>query len=543
VDLVSPERASRRSPLGFASRLPANLRAVDVARRAGLLDPGLSAANAAAVGRWGPTMVVPFVAGALRYPDRTAVIDPERRWTYGELDASTDRIATRLRSGAGRRGVDRVGVLAGNTGWFVVAVLAAAKTGADVVLLNTGFAGPQLAEVIDREGIDVVLHDEDLRPPEVPTARKVWWVPTRSTREPDLSVLDRQGRRGRVAPPRRAGGPILLTSGTTGTPKGARRQKARPDLAVATGLLERVPLRRGDVFVVPAPLFHAWGYTQLFLAAALTSTIVLSGPFQPRRTLEAVARHRATVLSVVPIMLQRMLPALDDGPVDLSTLRIVASSGSALPGPLAIRWMDATGDNLYNLYGSTEVGQVAIATPADLRAAPDTAGHPVAGVHVRLYDEDGNRLPRGDGIGRIAARSGITFDGYTGGGSKEVIDGHMVTGDVGRFDANGRLFVLGRDDDMIVSGGENVFPAEVEDLLATRPEVAEVAVFGVPDEEFGQRLVAHVVPAPGCTVDPEALRDVVRQRLARHKVPREVRVVETLPRNATGKLLRRSLSH
>jgi fatty-acyl-CoA synthase len=161
-------------------------------------------------------------------------------------------------------------------------------------------------------------------------------------------------------------------------------------------------------------------------------------------------------------------------------------------------------------------------------------------VSVRLFDDKGHPVPPG-GTGRIAARSSVNFDGYTGGGSKEVLDGHMATGDIGRFDQAGRLSVLGRDDDMIVSGGENVYPAEVEDLLAARPEVAEVAVVGAPDEEFGQRLVAFVVPRAGAEVDPEALRQEVRSRLARHKVPREVRVVDELPRTTTGKILRRDL--
>ena len=522
-------------------RAPDNLRAVEVLRRAGLLDPAFVAAETAAAARWGPSVVVPFTAAAVRYGQQVAVIDRDRSWTYAELDQATDRIAEALRDRSwisGRR--PKVGLLACNSGWFVVGLLGAAKAGADVVLLNTGFGADQLSEVVVREGATLVIADEDLVPAGVSTGPKVHWLATSSDDATDLADLAVGHARPRLPRPRRGGGPVLLTSGTTGTPKGARRDRPRPDLTVATGVLERVPYLRGDVIVIPSPLFHAWGFTQLVLGSVLAGTIVLDGPFEPRRTLEAVARHRATVLAVVPVMLQRMLAVLDDAPVDLSSLRIVASSGSALPGPLALRWMDAAGDNLYNLYGSTEVGQVAIATPADLRAAPDTAGRPVAGVSVRLFDDDGRPVPIG-AVGRVAARSSANFDGYTGGGTKAVIDGHMVTGDVGRFDADGRLFVLGRDDDMIVSGGENVYPAEVEDLLAARPEVGEVAVMGVPDDEFGQRLVALVVPASGARVDPEALRSEVRNRLARHKVPREVKVVDELPRNTTGKLLRRHL--
>lgn len=533
--------AALRASVRALTRTPDNLRAADVLRRAGLLDPAFVAAEAAAAARWGPTLVVPYAAAAARFGRQVAVVDRERSWTYHQLDRDSDRIAEQLRHRAwigGRH--PTVGLMAGNSGWFVVGLLAAAKAGADVVLLNSGFGAEQLSEVVIREGATLVIADEDLVPDGVTTGPEVHWLATTSDDTTDLADLSRVDPGLRLPLPRRAGGPILLTSGTTGTPKGARRERPRPDVAVATGVLERVPYSRGDVIVIPSPLFHAWGFTQLVMGAVLAGTVVLDGPFDPRRTLEAVARHRARVLAVVPIMLQRMLAVLDDGPIDVSSLRVVASSGSALPGPLALRWMDATGDNLYNLYGSTEVGQVAIATPDDLRAAPDTAGRPVAGVSVRLFDDSGRPVPTG-AAGRIGARSTANFEGYTGGGTKPVVAGHMLTGDVGRFDAQGRLFVLGRDDDMIVSGGENVYPGEVEDLLAARPEVAEVAVIGVPDDEFGQRLLAFVVPAPGAAIDPEALRSEVRRRLARHKVPREVRVVDELPRNPTGKVLRRHL--
>jgi acyl-CoA synthetase (AMP-forming)/AMP-acid ligase II len=531
-----------RASAAAVKRTPANARAVDVLRRSGLLDPGLVAADTAATARWGPSIVVPFAAAALRFPRTVAVVDAERAWTYRELDAATDRVAHHLRRGGWLERDDRVGLLAGNSGWFVVGLLGAAKAGADVVLLNTGFGAEQLGQVLKRESVTVVIADPALVPDGVTTSSAVRWLSTTAggDGESDLATLGRSGMGGRVTLPRPAGRPILLTSGTTGTPKGARRERVRPDLAAATGVLERIPLGRGDVVVIPSPLFHAWGFTLVLLTAALAGTVVLDGPFDPRGTLRAIERHRADVLGVVPIMLQRMVAALEDTHVDLSSLRVVASSGSALPGPLALRWMDLAGDNLYNLYGSTEVGQVAIATPADLRAAPDTAGRPLNGVSVRLFDDKGHPVPPG-GTGRIAARSSVNFDGYTGGGSKEVLDGHMATGDIGRFDQAGRLSVLGRDDDMIVSGGENVYPAEVEDLLAARPEVAEVAVVGAPDEEFGQRLVAFVVPRAGAEVDPEALRQEVRSRLARHKVPREVRVVDELPRTTTGKILRRDL--
>jgi fatty-acyl-CoA synthase len=220
---------------------------------------------------------------------------------------------------------------------------------------------------------------------------------------------------------------------------------------------------------------------------------------------------------------------------------VIALSGSALSPALAAQAIEVFGPVLYNLYGSTEVAWAAIATPEDLREAPGTVGKPPRGTIVKLFDEEGREVPTGE-TGRIFVANEMLFEGYTGGGSKDVIDGLMATGDVGHFDEAGRLFVDGRDDEMIVSGGENVFPQEVEELLGHHDAVADVAVLGVEDEEFGQRLKAVVVKRDGADLDDGDVRDYVKKHLARYKVPRDVEFVDELPRNATGKVLKRELS-
>jgi fatty-acyl-CoA synthase len=241
-------------------------------------------------------------------------------------------------------------------------------------------------------------------------------------------------------------------------------------------------------------------------------------------------------------MMQRMADLSEEVRLryDASSLRVVGASGSALPGDLATRFMDAFGDVIYNLYGSTEVGYVTVAGPADLRAAPGTAGRTVRGNEIELLDDDDRPVPQGQ-VGRIFIRGPLLFEGYTGGGDKTRVRGMMSTGDVGYFDSAGRLFVTGRDDEMIVSGGENVFPAEVEDLLASQPEIAEAAVIGVDDEKFGQRLAAYVVVRDGKSLDEKAVKDRVKQDLAGYKVPRDVHFVDALPRNDTGKVVKREL--
>jgi fatty-acyl-CoA synthase len=307
-------------------------------------------------------------------------------------------------------------------------------------------------------------------------------------------------------------------------------------------LLEAIPYRARETMVVAAPIFHSWGATNAMTGLLLGNTLVLSRTFDPEETLAQIAQHRAQVLAAVPVMLLRImeLPVGVRERYDTSSLRLVPVSGSALSGDLAVRFMDAFGDVLYNLYGSTEVGVVSIASPADMRAAPATAGVPPHGTELRLLDDDDHDVPRGE-TGRIFVRGPFLFEGYTDGNSKQIIDGFMHTGDTGHLDGAGRLFVDGRDDDMIVSGGENVYPGEVEHAIATHPDVVEAAVIGVPDPEFGQRLKAFVVARPGSSLDADAVRTHVKSTLARYKVPREVELVAELPHNPTGKVVKRDL--
>jgi fatty-acyl-CoA synthase len=294
--------------------------------------------------------------------------------------------------------------------------------------------------------------------------------------------------------------------------------------------------------MIAAPLFHAWGFAHFTLALGLASTIVLRRKFDPEATLSATAQHGCTALVVVPVMLQRILDLEDEvlDRYDLSTVKAVPVSGSALAPALSERWMDHFGENLYNLYGSTEVAWATIATPKDLREAPGTSGLPPRGTVVRIYDDDGNPADQGD-TGRIFVGNDLQFEGYTGGGGKDVIDGLMSSGDVGHFDEDGRLFVDGRDDDMIVSGGENVFPQEVEELLEGHDSISEAAVFGVDDEEFGQRLKAVVVTKGGKKLSEDEIKKYVKSNLAGYKVPRDVEFIDELPRTSTGKVLKREL--
>jgi fatty-acyl-CoA synthase len=514
----------------------------DLARRAGMFDPRRLPSLSVAVARWGPTLAAPYAAAAIATPTRAAILDDQGPLSFADLDAQSTELAHGLHRLGVRRG-DRLGIDCRNHRDFVVATVAAAKLAVSAVYLNTGFSGPQLRDVLASERIDALIVDAALHSLLDATsfAGPVVIANTADARTDATTIIAVRRSRGfqLPLPPSLPAAPVLLTSGTTGTPKGANRT-SRPDASSATGILEAIPYRHDDVFLITSPLFHAWGLAQLGIAGALGATAIVTERFDAESTLALVERERVTVLAVVPTILKRLLDssALDDA--DLSSLRIVASSGAALPVPVVEGWLTRGGHNLYNLYGSTEVGQATIAVPNDLRTAANTAGRALPGTTVRILDKSGTVVPAGV-IGRIFVGNGNQFDGYTGGGGKEVIDGLMSSGDVGFFDDDGLLFVTGRADDMIVSGGENVFPVEIEDLLLSHPKVLDVAVVGVHDDEFGQRLAAHIVVRPGSRLGESAVKQFVADRLARHKVPRDVHFVDELPRTVTGKIRRNQL--
>ncbi|CAA9501899.1 MAG: Long-chain-fatty-acid--CoA ligase [uncultured Solirubrobacteraceae bacterium] len=497
-----------------------------------------------ALAKWGPTPAAGYAASAARYPDEVGLVDERGTLSFARIHERTNALANALRA----RGIapgDGVAIMARNHRGFVEATVACSKLGANALYLNTAFAGPQITDVCRREAPAAVVYDEEFAAlcAGALEGRRgvVAWSDTNATGDPSLDALIAEGDTSELPAPAEKGRVVILTSGTTGTPKGASRKQPE-SLDPAAALLAKIPLRAREKTHIAAPMFHSWGFAHFTLGMSLSSTLVLTRRFDPEGMLRTLHDHRCTALVVVPVMLQRAmeLPEETVSRYDLAALRVIAASGSALPGELASRVMDRFGDVLYNLYGSTEVAWATVATPQDMRAAPGTAGRPPRGTVVRLYDDQGVEVPAG-ATGRIFVGNEMAFEGYTGGGGKAAIDGLLSSGDVGHFDADGRLFVDGRDDEMIVSGGENVFPREVEDLLSDHPAIEEAAVLGVPDAEFGERLQAHVVLRPGHELDEDGVKAYVKDHLARYKVPREVLFLPELPRNSTGKILKREL--
>ncbi|MFG1647929.1 acyl-CoA synthetase [Amycolatopsis sp. NPDC049252] len=534
-----------------ADKVAETARSVDVMRRAGLVpfprvDEGLR--SLVAIRKYGPFAGANHIS-ARRDPTAVGIVDEVGPLTYKQLDDQSNALA-RAWSERGIKPGQVVAALCRDHRGLVLTMAAAGKLGVRLLLMNTGFAKPQLADVAQREKVTALVYDQeftgllDAIPEDVD--RYLAWVDDDSDlSDRDVPVLAEiiASTDDRPWPaPAKPGGFVLLTSGTTGTPKGAPRPHT--SALASAQFLDRIPLRANEATYMGAPLFHGTGLSQFILSFALGSTVVMRRKFNPEETLRGVAEHKCTALVLVPTMLQRIVDLPKDvlDKYDTSSLRIVFVAGSALSPDLGNRANEAFGPVVHNLYGSTEVAVATVATPEDWVKAPGTVGRAPVGCKVALYDEKGGRITEPHVTGRVFVGSGLSFSGYTDGRHKEIIDGLLSSGDVGHFDEDGLLFIDGRDDEMIVSGGENVFPIEVENLLVEREDVLEAAVIGVEDPEFGQRLKAFVVLADGAELDVDAVRDYVKANLARYKVPRDVEFLDELPRNATGKVLRTKLS-
>lgn len=532
----------------LAARAALTWRAAGAVARAGVVAPVGPGRLARMLGalRLGIGAHTAVAVAAARDPRGVALVDERGTCTYGELDRRATALAAALHAEHGVGPERGLAIMCKNHRGFVEALLAASRLGADALLLNTEFPGPQLRQALARHEVGAVVVDAEL----AGAFDEAGWTGPRviawHDEAPAAPSLDALCARALPPPPppARQSKIVVLTSGTTGTPKGAPRAPS-PSALVGplTTVLSSIPLRAGEPMLVAPPLFHGFGLAYLGMALLLRAPLVLRRRFDAEATLAAIAAHRVATLVGVPVMLQRLLelPAPVRARHDTSSLRAVVSAGAPLGGALALAFMDAFGDIVHNLYGSTEVGFAAIAGPADLRAAPGTVGRPPLGTVVRLLDAE--RRPVAPGaVGAVFIGGSMVFDGYSGGGSKETVGGLMNTGDLGHLDDAGRLFIDGREDDMIVSGGDNVFPQEVEEVLAHHDAVAEVAVVGVPDAEFGQRLRAFVVARPGHAPGEDELRAFLKRQIARYKVPRDFVFVAELPRNQTGKVLRQRLA-
>jgi acyl-CoA synthetase (AMP-forming)/AMP-acid ligase II/short-subunit dehydrogenase len=492
------------------------------------------------VGLWRPRRLLRLARAGRRYgrnlaaalaggpPGGLALIDEQGPLRYPELRALAAAGAAGARETLGVRAGDRVAVLCGGHRGFVAAAAGVAALGADVVLLPGDLPADRLDAVLRREGITAAIHDGDGFAgdvPALPWSALVKAAPVKAA--PVKAAPVKAGGEPRTGP-RRHGRLVITTSGTTGVPRSvARPLPLRILLGPVSTHLGLIPLHAGEPIVVATPPHHGYGLTYLAAGLVLGTPVVLVAGADPAAILRAVAEHRGALLFALPIQLRRIcdLPAAERDRWPVGSLRAVISGAAPLTPALCDRVRGVFGDKIFNLYGTSEAGWAAIATPADLRAAPGTVGRAPRGVRLRIVDGDGAPLPPGQ-IGEVHVQGWLPDGSW------------LATGDLGHLDPVGRLFLDGRIDDMIVSGGENVYPGPVADVLLAHPDVADALLEAVPDAEFGQRLRAVVEVRPGGSLTEDALRAWLRSRLSRAERPRDIVLVDALARTSTGKPMR-----
>jgi fatty-acyl-CoA synthase len=540
------------------SDVPSRVRVlVRVGQQTGLmwdLSPRGVLAAASALRSPNPSQI--YRVAAANVPDRRAIVWKDTTLTFGAVDERIDRIAKGLQ----RRGIGRkanVLLMMKNRPEFVLLQAATGRIGAAGVSVSWRSTAGELAYLASNSGAVAIAFESELFPVveqalrEAPGLQKSLIVvgsggvdvPPQCLPFEELLESGRDFARDRHADEDAA--VVIYTSGTTGKPKGAVRKFPRGSFSAALRFIAETPLRSDDVHLAACPLYHSTAFGFLSFTHLVGATAVLMDEFRPEPFLELVERHGVTTTAVVPTMLHRLLalPPETLARYRTQSLRTIFTGGAPLPGPLGTRVMDHFGDVLYNFYGATETGLVTLASPRDLREAPGTIGPVVPGNDVRLLDDAGNVVPDGS-VGELWVKNKLLVEGYheDAAATRESLrDGYFSVGDLARKDSHGRYFIEGRKRDMIISAGVNVYPAEVEGALEAHPDVAEVAVVGMRDQEWGERVTAFVVTRSGTAHDEEALKAWVRERLAGPKRPREYVFVDALPRNPTGKVLKREL--
>ncbi|HEY0011354.1 MAG TPA: AMP-binding protein [Allosphingosinicella sp.] len=483
----------------------------------GLLTPAALAAFAGAAAGGGVNLGSLLRFAARRYGSRPALVVDAEALTFADLSGQCERMAAALRDAHGIRRGDVLGILCRNGAGLVRGVFAAARLGARVTLLNPEMAKPQLADLLVRHRIRLVIA-------EAGTAALLDGPILRA--DDLLAAAPAAYRRLRRV---NGGELIVLTGGTTGPPKAAARKPSPLAFArLFLHLVAALELDRYRAAFVGVPLFHGYGIAAFLVALTLGRTVHLAPRFDAAAAARVIDEEKIEAAVVVPSMLRRMLAQPDA----LATLRCVICGGAALPPSLAAETRERLGEVLFNLYGTSEGGVAVFAGPADLAEAPDTIGREIWGVRLTVRGPDDAPMPDGQpGRFCVESKAAVSQNGW------------IETGDVGfRCPSTGRLFVRGRADDMIVSGGENVSPWEVETVLARHPDVREAAAVGVPDPDFGQRLVAFVEPRDGARLDPESLSAWLADRVARYQRPRAIHILADLPLTAIGKIDKRALA-
>jgi HIP---CoA ligase len=495
------------------------------------------------------------------FGDSEALVDGDVRWSFRQLAAEVRRCAAAMIASGVTPG-DRVAVWAGNGYRFVVAALGAVSVGAVLVPISTRYKGSEASWILTRSGARMLFVDNGfLGNDYLGMLRAAGGVPSQldvvfigETGDPDALPFPAFLASGNVV----AAGPVsarldavgpddlsdmFFTSGTTGRPKGAMTAHGQ-NVTVYQAWSGGVGLRRGDRYLVVNPLSHTFGYKAGLLACLITgATLVLQAVFDPARSLQLIGDEKITVLPGPPTLYASLLDHPARSGADLSSLRLAVTGAAVVPVALVERMRAELFPDVVIAYGLTEAcGTVTVGDPhADAATIASTVGRPIEDTEVVIAGQDGGALPPGES-GEVLVRGYNVMRGYFGDpeATAAAIDtgGWLHTGDIGCMDADGNLRITDRLKDMFIVGGFNVYPAEVEQLIARHPKVSEAAAVGVPDDRLGEVCRAYVIPRPGAEIDPREIVAFCQESMANFKVPREVVVVAELPRNAAGKVLK-----
>ncbi len=516
------------------------------------LARGFSATGAVTIARRALTRTLPAGATAIlslhaaHGPEREALIDDDGTLTYGELDADVDALARGLVS-LGVRPGDRVALMMPNSRAYLLSQWATLRAGAGVVQIGYRLKAAEVAHVLSNARPRVVLchadHEAVVRQAvtlaAAPEAPRVLVLPAA------LETLRTSGRGVTVSRAATQGSVMVYTSGTTGRPKGAARAVDKSLGPAVLDFIRQVGIRRDERHLVVSPLYHSAAPAFVALVYGLGGTVVLRDHFDAEQVLAAIERHRITSAFMVPTMLGRLAALAPDvrRKYDVSSLRWLMSGAAPLPTDTARRIGEWLGPVLFNFYGATETGLVTLALPSDHLRHPGTIGRALLGNEIRLLDDRGAEVRQGE-VGEIWVKNGMLVDGYhedQAATAKSLRDGFFSVGDAGRVDREGYYYLADRKADMVISGGVNVYPQEIEQHLHTHPGVLECAIIGVPDPEWGESLRAFVVRRAETEATEDDLRRFCKDSLADYKCPKRFFFVSALPRNPTGKVLKRDL--
>jgi acyl-CoA synthetase (AMP-forming)/AMP-acid ligase II len=501
-----------------------------VLRMIGWLSPAAVGKLAASIRTYGVNLLALLHLSANMHGSKAALADERETVTYRELFGRAEALSAALREAYGLSPGRKAGLLCRNHVSCVTFLAAVSGTGADLVLLNPDLGAGQLSGMLDKHGFDLLIADRDCLPQAAATSCSgavLWSDDAARLADGRSGAGSRSGRKNRRTS---TGSLVLLTGGTTGEAKtAAHKPSLFRYLDGFADFVSRLRVLHHANAYVATPLYHGYGLAVLLLFLAVGKTVVLRRRFDADEACRLIRGHRIEFVTVVPLMLHRML---DADPEALQSLRCIASGGAELSPKLAMKTECRLGEVLYNLYGTSETGLNMIAGPRELSRAPGTIGTPVKGVKVKIVDDGGKEVGIGQ-VGHLLVKS-------KGAGASGV-NAWVKTGDLARRDESGLYFWSGRADDMIISGGENVYPRDVERVILEHPAVADAAVVGVADEPYGERLKAFVQPEADVQVTPAELADWLRPRLARFQMPREIVLVDRLPHTPLGKLDRKAL--